>query len=1283
VGRFTADLKPANILLQPKADSAISNPRAGQADGLPVEPAPLSEFEPKIADFGLARQFETDSALTLSGARVGTPSYMAPEQALGKTRAIGPSVDIYALGALLYELLTGRPPFRGETTSETEAQVVHQEPVPPSRLNPRVPRDLQTICLKCLEKDPLRRYATAAALADDLRRFGDGRPIQARPQARSERLWRWVRRNPSTALLLAAVLASVGLVVAGGFWAERQRAERRAEKARQEGRARQAVEIRLEQAAILEKQSRWPEARATLDGVMHGVDSLLPADLQERLRQAHADVDMAADLEAIRLRLSEDGRNQQAELSPEKMYAAAFANYGIPLVSLQPADAAARVRDSAIRDTLVAFLHDWLCRTTAENRARLQHVLDQADGDDWRRAYRSAMLASDGEKLNELANAPPAFDQPAVVLSGLGTAMLGGKHAFEALTLLRQAQESHPGDFWINCVLGQFLSQEHPQEAVGYFRVAVAIRPASAQAHMMLGRALLDSGDSDGAIVAIRRSVALNPDYAAKDSASGQKGGLEEAHAAWASFLERHPNESKFWHGYAQLCLYIGNESAYRRARKALLERFGNEADNWIVAERTSLACLMLPDPGDELRQAIRLADLAVAAGDRSPQPGNAYLRFVKGLALYRDGRPREAIPLLREATKKLSDRAGPGLALAMAQFRAGSPTDARRTLARAVREHSWNEPLPASHPDYPAIWTSHVLRREAEAMILPDLPAFLRGEYQPRDNDERLALLGICQFRGLCLASARLYAAAFQADPHLADQLTADCLRRATARHESTADRVDAFNAPCRYLAARCAALAGSGLGRDGAALNEAERAQWRSQARAWLRDDLTVWTKTLEGSSAPAVSFAAILLKNWQSAPELAGLREPDALDRLPADERSDCVALWRDVRVVLERAAQRPQTVAQEAKPTDSPKLSPGQLIEQGRLNEARAAWQALLQTSSPEHDVWNGYADLCQFLGLKDEARRARSELLARFGATTDAFVAERTSRTCLVVPTTGDELQKAVALAERAYAVQPDSGWFQFPKGLAEFRQGRFEQAISMMRGNASTLNGPAPGLVIAMALYKTGKVTEARPTFARAVLAYDWRANRTRTQEAWFSHTLRREAEAMILPNLPGFVAGTYAPADNDERFGLLGACQFENRTRAIARLYADAFVAAPSLADDLDAGHRYNAARAAALAGCGRGQDAADLDESERRRWRGQALRWLRADLAARTTALTVDPTEAREAVEKALARWTEDSDLACVREPAELGKLSAGEHREYRAFWDEVSAVLARTKN
>src|SRR5262249_24089836 len=152
---------------------------------------PLAALTPKITDFGLAKRLD-DSGQTNTGAVMGTPSYMAPEQAQGK-KEIGPATDVYALGAILYECLTGRPPFKASTALDTIQQVVYEEPAPPARLQSRVPRDLETICLKCLQKEPGKRYAGAALLVADLRAFQEGRPITARPVGPVRRAWKWAK----------------------------------------------------------------------------------------------------------------------------------------------------------------------------------------------------------------------------------------------------------------------------------------------------------------------------------------------------------------------------------------------------------------------------------------------------------------------------------------------------------------------------------------------------------------------------------------------------------------------------------------------------------------------------------------------------------------------------------------------------------------------------------------------------------------------------------------------------------------------------------------------------------------------------------------------------------------------------------------------------------------------------------------------------------------------------------------------------------------------------------
>ncbi len=293
------DLKPANILLHwpSAADTADTlNDRTeaeaeadpdADADGDPVDPrSPI----PKITDFGLARCDDGTRSLTESGLVVGTPSYMSPEQALNE-RSIGPATDVYSLGAILYDLLVGRPPFRAETPLETVNLVLERDPPRPSKWQPGLPQDLETICLKCLEKDPARRYASAEALADDLRRWRQGKPILARPVGPIERAGKWCRRQPMLAALIATVIllaaALAVLATAAAFRLANERNEALAQRERA-GRIDREHKLALVDSLMT----------ATPDSVPYILETLRPAAalalpiLRRRLEDGSADADV-------------------------------------------------------------------------------------------------------------------------------------------------------------------------------------------------------------------------------------------------------------------------------------------------------------------------------------------------------------------------------------------------------------------------------------------------------------------------------------------------------------------------------------------------------------------------------------------------------------------------------------------------------------------------------------------------------------------------------------------------------------------------------------------------------------------------------------------------------------------------------------------------------------------------------------------------------------------------------------------------------------------------------
>jgi serine/threonine protein kinase/formylglycine-generating enzyme required for sulfatase activity len=279
------DLKPGNILLVPPRRASTSA-EISLAELAATPPSVADCGMPKIADFGVAKRLDASDAKTVLGTVVGTPSYMAPEQAGNTGHPIGPATDVYALGAILYELLTGRPPFKGATPIDTVMQVVADEPVPPRQLNSKVPRDLETICLKCLHKHPRKRYHAAEALADDLRRFLNGEPVLARPTPFWERGFKWVKRHPAPGAL-AGVTAAVVFTVAGFFLKETN--DRRVTRAASLVESIRSADLNALPQLIGQLEPFRPYANQQLEALAR--DKNKPADVRLRAYLALPEID--------------------------------------------------------------------------------------------------------------------------------------------------------------------------------------------------------------------------------------------------------------------------------------------------------------------------------------------------------------------------------------------------------------------------------------------------------------------------------------------------------------------------------------------------------------------------------------------------------------------------------------------------------------------------------------------------------------------------------------------------------------------------------------------------------------------------------------------------------------------------------------------------------------------------------------------------------------------------------------------------------------------------------
>jgi tetratricopeptide (TPR) repeat protein len=481
------DLKPANVLFD-------------------------SGGTPKITDFGLAKRLEEEGQ-TITGQVVGTPSYMAPEQARGDSRSVGPLADVYALGAILYTALTGGPPFRGVDVHDTLSMVLSRDPVPPSRIQPKVPRDLETICLKCLLKDPARRYTSARELADDIGRYRAGRPIIARPTPAWEHAVKWARRRPLyAAALVCALAAGAGLAAAVAYSDRREK--RRVENERAHavvaygrGRGRiaadkpeEAIELLTPIRFRLAAEPKLGDIRRLVDDALNDARRL-KGERERRTRKEAAEA-------AAQRRFTQFGK-----LRDEAFFRDGDATF-VADESLEPGEEGASAGGPAPRDepTAASRRDEQVRRTRAAARDALD-VFDLAGGAPGADARDAIARLEPNQNSTLYADCYVLL----LVLSEATAEPLGGEdgvaQAREGLRWLERAAALHAPTREYHSRRAACLEQAGDPGAARAARAqAEALTPAEALEHFLLGRECYRNGDWDAAEAHLDAAIRKQPD---------------------------------------------------------------------------------------------------------------------------------------------------------------------------------------------------------------------------------------------------------------------------------------------------------------------------------------------------------------------------------------------------------------------------------------------------------------------------------------------------------------------------------------------------------------------------------------------------------------------------------------------------------------------------------------------------------------------------------------------------------------------------------------------------
>ncbi len=967
------DLKPANVMVGAFGEVQVMDWGLAKVltPGATAGPAPEAQPEPAYYSVIDSGRDGSDSGATSAGSRLGTPAYMPPEQARGEVERMGKPSDVFSLGAILCEVLTGFPAYRGSSSAETLRRAEFADLGDClSRLDScGADPALISLARACVAREPGDRPADASSVASSVAahlaavqerlRAAEIARVEADARAEVERA-RAESGRARLRMAMAAALSTLLAVVVGGGWFLTSRLAAQARRAESDGIVGAAVAkaealageagragpdaIEAWRSALSAAES----AKAALAGrpaspalagrveASHAAASLAMSRARERAERLVADRRLVRGLDEARLAGAavKDGHFDTAARTAA--YASTFREAGIAFGRQPTAEIAARLSGAEGRERIAAALDDWSSYAPAALKPDLAAVAGAIDPA--RNPLRRAIRSGDRAALLAVAREGPAgLTAPAAVL--LAGALIKRDARDEAIAVLRAALARSPGDIWLNHDLGVTLDAAkppRPEEAVRYLTAALALRPDSAGVHSNLGNALGMQGKPAEAESAHRAAIALDPRYAMAHvnlgTALRDQGKPAEAESAYRAAIALDPKFAPAHNNLGRALRDQGKvpeaESAYRAAialdpklapahvnlGNALRDQ-GKPAE----AESAHRAAIAL-DP----KYALAHNNLGAALGmqGKPAEAESAYRAAIAldpkfapahnnlGSALRDQGKVPEAESAYRAAIaldpKFAMAHSNLGSALrardklpeAESAYRAAIALDPEyadahcnlghllRVLGRfdeALEEYRLGHELGSGMPGWNSPSAEWVRQAEGMVALAKRLPAVVKGEDRPRDAAEGLALAKMGYDKGLHAAASRLWAAALESDPKLAE------------------DR----RAPHRYDAACAAALAGCGRGKDDPAPDEAARAKLRAQALGWLRAELSAWKRVAMTVAPDNKESVAGALAHWKRDGDLAGVRDEAGLAKLPEAERADWKALWADVDDLLKTA------------------------------------------------------------------------------------------------------------------------------------------------------------------------------------------------------------------------------------------------------------------------------------------------------------------------------------------------------------------------------------------